>query len=38
MPNKTDMLAQLAAFGAYATQILGEGWCVMAFDQGGSDP
>ena len=34
VPNKTDMLAQLAAFAAYATQILGEGWCVMAFDQG----
>jgi hypothetical protein len=34
VPNKTDLLAQLAAFAGYATQLLGEGWCVMAFDQG----
>jgi hypothetical protein len=32
--GKTNMLAQLAAYGGYATQILGEGWCVMSFDQG----
>ncbi len=34
VPNKTDLLAQLTAYAGYATQILGEGWCVMAFDQG----
>jgi hypothetical protein len=34
VPNKTNVLAQLAAYAGYATQILGEGWCVMSFDLG----
>jgi hypothetical protein len=34
VPDKASMLAQLTAYAAYATQLLGEGWCVMAFDQG----
>jgi hypothetical protein len=34
VPGKTNLLAQLTAYAGYATQILGEGWCVMSFDLG----
>lgn len=34
VPNKTNLLAQLSAYAGFATQILGEGWCVLAFDLG----
>lgn len=34
VPNKTEMLGWLAAYAGYATLLLGEGWCEMAFDGG----
>lgn len=34
VPNKTDMLAHLRAYGGYAYALLGEGFCEMAIDQG----
>ena len=32
VPNKTEMLGWMAAYAGYATLLLGEGWCEMAFD------
>jgi hypothetical protein len=34
VPEKTDMLAHLAAYAGYAYVLLGEGYCEMAIDQG----
>jgi hypothetical protein len=34
VPNKTRMLATLEAYAGYATLLLGEGFCEMAFDEG----
>ena len=32
--GKPALLAQLYAYAGFATQMLGEGWCVVSFDQG----
>lgn len=34
VPEKPKLMAQLAAYGAYAYTLLGEGYCEMAFDAG----
>ena len=38
VPNKAEMLAQLNAYAGYATVLLGEGFCEMAFDLGPLTP
>jgi starch-binding outer membrane protein, SusD/RagB family len=34
VPNKTNLLAQLAAYAGYSLTLLGEGFCEMALDEG----
>jgi hypothetical protein len=34
VPDKAEMLAKLAVYGAYSYALLGEGFCEMAFDAG----
>jgi len=38
VPNKSEMLAQLNAYAGFATVLLGEGFCEMAFDLGPLTP